>query len=207
MLLVAALYVNDLLITGPEGQYLTEFKTQMKKVFEMTDLGEMTYFLGMEVIQSTGKIVLHQVKYAKDLLNRFKMSMCKAVSTPLSTGSKFCRDDGTAKANGQFMQDPTETHFTVDKRILRYVKGTMDYGLVAVFAWNSKQQVVAQSTAEAEYIACAATANHALWLRKLLVELGFKQVKGTLLNVDNMSTIAIAKNPVQQGTSESSTML
>lgn len=59
MVLIVALYINDLLVTGPEGEYLTKFKAQMKKVFEMTDLGEMTYFLGMEVMQAVGKVVLH----------------------------------------------------------------------------------------------------------------------------------------------------
>ncbi|EOY25851.1 Uncharacterized protein TCM_027216 [Theobroma cacao] len=200
-LLIVALYGDDLLISGPKGKYLTKFKAQMQKVFEITDLGEMTYFLGMEIIQSAREVVLHQGNYAKDLLNRFNMGGCKAVSTPLSTSAKFCKDDGTAKANGQlyrsiigsllylvvtrpdimfatclvsrFMQDPSEIHFATAKR------------------------VVAQSTAEAEYIACLAAANHALWLRKLLVELGFKQVKGTLMNVDNQSAIAIVKNLVQ----------
>ncbi|EOX99849.1 Uncharacterized protein TCM_008823 [Theobroma cacao] len=111
----------------------------------------------------------------------------------------------------RFMQNPSEVHFIAVKRILKYVKGTVNFGLIymkqkssqllgfsdsdwagflddskstrdfcfsfgsVVFGWSSKkQEVVTQSTAEAEYIACAAAANHALWLRKLLDELGFK---------------------------------
>ncbi|EOX99317.1 Cysteine-rich RLK (RECEPTOR-like protein kinase) 8 [Theobroma cacao] len=188
------------------------------------------------------------------------MSRCEAVSTPLCTGAKFSKNDGADKANGQiyrsiigsllylaairpdiifatcllsrFKQDPLEIHFAAAKRILRYVKRTLDYGLIykkqkssqlvefsdsdwavslddsksikgfcfsfgsAVFAWNSKkQQVVAQSTVEVEYITCAAAANHAPWLRKLLVELGFKQDKGTLINVDKFVNSCNYKKP------------
>ncbi|KAL4341003.1 hypothetical protein GQ457_08G035090 [Hibiscus cannabinus] len=61
---------------------------------------------------------------------------------------------------------------------------------------EDKQQVVAQSTAEAEYIAAA---NQAIWLRNLLSDLGFKQESATVLLCDNKSAIAIAENPVQHG--------
>ncbi|GLT33379.1 hypothetical protein SLA2020_079750 [Shorea laevis] len=68
------------------------------------------------------------------------------------------------------------------------------------FSWNSKKQdVVAQSTAEAEYLAAGAAANHAVWLRMVLEELGFDQIEPCVLKVDNMSAIAIAQNPVQHG--------
>ncbi|GLU10855.1 hypothetical protein SLE2022_276360 [Rubroshorea leprosula] len=68
------------------------------------------------------------------------------------------------------------------------------------FSWNSKKQdVVAQSTAEAEYLAVGAAANHVVWLRMVLEELGFDQIEPCVLKVDNMSAIAIAQNPVQHG--------
>ena len=69
-----------------------------------------------------------------------------------------------------------------------------------VFSWNSKkQEVVAQSSAEAEYISAAAAANQAIWLRKLLTDLGQNQADATVIWVDNKSAIAIAKNHVQHG--------
>ncbi|RVW32090.1 Retrovirus-related Pol polyprotein from transposon RE2 [Vitis vinifera] len=69
-----------------------------------------------------------------------------------------------------------------------------------VFSWNSKkQEVVAQSSAEVEYISAAAAANQAIWLRKLLTDLGQSQADATVIWVDNKSAIAIAKNPVQHG--------
>ena len=62
-----------------------------------------------------------------------------------------------------------------------------------------KKEVVAQSSAKAEYISAAATANQAIWLRKLLTDLGQNQADATVIWVDNKSAIAIAKNPVQHG--------
>lgn len=134
----------------------------------------------------------------------------------------------------RFMQKPSQTHLTIAKRILRYVKGTIDFGIwykptqntelvgytdsdwagsiddmkstsgyvfsfnTGIFSWLSqKQGSVAQSTAEAEYIAGCAAANQAIWLRRILHDIGETQQKPTPIYCDNMSAIAIAKNPVQ----------
>nr|KYP36518.1 Retrovirus-related Pol polyprotein from transposon TNT 1-94 [Cajanus cajan] len=70
----------------------------------------------------------------------------------------------------------------------------------AIFSWNSKKQdVVAQSSAEAEYISAAAAANQATWLRKILLDVGQIQDEATIIWVDNKSAISIAKNLVQHG--------
>ncbi|KAG8642643.1 hypothetical protein MANES_12G105811v8 [Manihot esculenta] len=75
---------------------------------------------------------------------------------------------------------------------------TIFRSLIGVFTWSfKKQEVVAQSTAESEYILAAAAANHAILLRKILSELNMIQLKPTTIYVDNKSAIAIANNPVQ----------
>jgi hypothetical protein len=56
----------------------------MMCVFEMTDLGLMTYFLGMEVRQSKNEVFIYQKKYAKKILKKFQMEECKATSTPIN---------------------------------------------------------------------------------------------------------------------------
>ncbi|KAL0425548.1 UNVERIFIED_CONTAM: Copia protein [Sesamum radiatum] len=67
-----------------------------------------------------------------------------------------------------------------------------------IFSWASKKQAtVAQSSTEAEYIAAAATSNQAIWLRRILEDIGEKQQEPTTIYCDNKSAIAITKNPVQ----------
>ena len=65
----------------------------MNKVFEMTDLGVMKYFLGMEVMQSCSRIFICQQKYAMDMLKKFKMQDCKPMSTPMTTSEKLSKDN------------------------------------------------------------------------------------------------------------------
>ncbi|KAK9668714.1 hypothetical protein RND81_13G080700 [Saponaria officinalis] len=196
------------------------FKEEMKKRFEMTDLGLMNFFLGMEVHQAEG-IFISQTKYAREILKRFKMENCKSVSTPLVVNEKLSKDDGSKEVDlkqyrslvgsllyltvtrpdlmfatsllSRFMSKPSEVRMGTAKRVLRYQKGTLDFGVLyqpcsdprliaysdsdwagsvddtkstsgyaftfgsGVFSWNSKKQdIVAQSTAEAEYVAASA---------------------------------------------------
>ncbi|KAL0392995.1 UNVERIFIED_CONTAM: Retrovirus-related Pol polyprotein from transposon RE2 [Sesamum radiatum] len=157
------------------------FKEDMMKTFEMSDLGLMHFFLGIEINQEKEGIFICQRKYTETLLKKFKMESCKTVTTPLVTGEKF-------------MQSPSQVHYAAAKRILRYLRGTKDFGIwykstndaklvgytdsdwagsvddmkstsgytfslgSGIFTWASKKQAtVAQSSAEAEYIAAAAT--------------------------------------------------
>ena len=136
----------------------------------------------------------------------------------------------------RFMHCASELHFKAAKRVLRYIKGTVDFGIMfkksenlklvgysdsdhagscddmrstsgyvfsfgsGCFSWSSKKQdVVAQSTAEAEYVAAAGAVNQALWLRKLLEDLKHTQEEGTEIYVDNQAAIAISNNPVFHG--------
>ena len=71
---VLSLYVDDMLVTGNDSRMLQNFKVEMEKVFDMSDLGYMHYFLGMEVHQENNGIFLSQKKYAQDILKKFKMT-------------------------------------------------------------------------------------------------------------------------------------
>ncbi|KAL0289280.1 UNVERIFIED_CONTAM: Retrovirus-related Pol polyprotein from transposon RE2 [Sesamum angustifolium] len=163
------------------------------------------------------------------------------VTTPLVTGEKYQKEDGSQKVDGsiyrsligsllyltatrpdimfatsllsRFMQSPSQVHYAAAKRILRYLRDSDWAGSVddmkstsgytfslgsGIFTWASKKQAtVAQSSAEAEYIAAAATSNHAIWLRRILEDMGEKQEEPTTIYCDNKSAIAITKNSVQ----------
>ena len=89
------LYVDDMIYTG--NLMLEDFRTVMKKEFEMTDLGLMNYFLGLEVTQTNQGIFICQHKYPTNILQRFRMDKCKPAETPIALGTKLTKnDDGPA---------------------------------------------------------------------------------------------------------------
>lgn len=91
MILIVSLYVDNLIFTGNSKDMFEEFKQSMKKEFDMTDLGRMTYFLGVEVIQNDDGIFIGQSKYARDALERFGMDKSKPVSNPVAPGNKLTK--------------------------------------------------------------------------------------------------------------------
>ncbi|CAM8898881.1 unnamed protein product [Rhodiola kirilowii] len=77
-LLIVSLYVDDLIITGDKLNMIEEFKTTMKREFDTTDLGQMQYFIGVEVIQEESGTYISQRKYAQEILKRFNMEDCNS---------------------------------------------------------------------------------------------------------------------------------
>ena len=104
-ILIVSIYVDDLLFTGDDKAMLTEFKLSMLKEFDMTDLGSMRYFLGIEVMQREDGIFICQKKYALEILKRFGMMDSNEVSNPMVTGSKVIKDsDGVPVDETHFKQ-------------------------------------------------------------------------------------------------------
>ena len=141
------LYVDDLIFIGDFG--IAYFKVVIESEFEMTDLGLMNFFLGIEVQQYESGIFISQSKYASEVLKIFNLSNCKTTPTPLITGLKLSKDDEGSTVDptlfkrlvgslmyltmtrpdimyglsliSRFMQSPKDSHWQVAKRILRYV--------------------------------------------------------------------------------------
>jgi hypothetical protein len=76
-LLMVSLYVDDLLVTKSNMKQIDVFKREKEDVFEMNDMGKMTFFLGMEVKQKENEIFICQQKYAKEILKKFNMEECR----------------------------------------------------------------------------------------------------------------------------------
>ena len=139
--LIIGVYVDDLIITGTENHQIEDLKAQMKNQFEMSDLGLLTSYLGIEVTQERGKILLSQKSYALRILEQSGMSECNLAHTPLESRCKF-RKESHPRVNPTTYRSlmgslrylthtrPTTEHMSAVKRILRYVKGTLDLGLV-----------------------------------------------------------------------------
>jgi len=80
---------------------MSEFKEKMKSQFEMSDLGLLHYFLGLEVNQTSDGIFISQEKFANDLLKKFGMFACKEVDTPLNSCEKLKLGDGTGPTDAR----------------------------------------------------------------------------------------------------------
>ena len=90
-MLIDFLYVDDLIFIGDYG--ISDFKAVMESEFEITDLGLMKFFMGIEVQQSESGIFISQTKYASEVLKIFNMCYCKTSPTPVITGLKLSKDD------------------------------------------------------------------------------------------------------------------
>ncbi|KAK4364459.1 hypothetical protein RND71_015817 [Anisodus tanguticus] len=151
------LYVDDMFIIGSSPSIILETKNMLKQCFDMTDLGKLSYFLGISVTRSAVTMFLCQRKYAEEIVYRAKIANCKIMPTPVDSKSKLSANDGAPISDPTlyrslagalqyltfirpdiaydvqqeclFMHDPRESHFSALKRIIRYVKGTLDFGL------------------------------------------------------------------------------
>lgn len=92
-ILIVSLYVDDLIFTGNDEIMFAEFKSSMLKEFDMTDLGRMRYFLGIEVLQTSDGIYMYQRKYALEVLRKFKMENCNLVYNPIVPGCRLFKDE------------------------------------------------------------------------------------------------------------------
>ena len=82
-ILIIGLYVDDLIFTGNNHYEIEEFRKNMMQEFEMTDLGLLHYFLGIEVKQDENGIFISREKYARDLMKKFRMEDVKPSSTSI----------------------------------------------------------------------------------------------------------------------------
>jgi hypothetical protein len=147
-----SLYVDDLIITGNSKKLISGIK-HMSLVFEMKDLGEIHYCLGIEVWRNVGQSFVSQGKNV-EVLKKFKIDQCKFSYVPMQQNMKLHCDDGSKEVNdtmyrqmvgslnyltttrpdiayfvsvlSQFMEKPLESHWTAAKGVL---KGTIDYGI------------------------------------------------------------------------------
>ncbi|KAF7133538.1 hypothetical protein RHSIM_Rhsim09G0174500 [Rhododendron simsii] len=153
--LYVCLYVDDLIFTGNNPTMFETFKKTMFQEFEMTDIGLMAHFLGIEVTKSEEGIFISQSKYAMEILKKYGMETSNPVTTPVYSGLELKKSDTRNvdpiyfKSLGslryltytrpdilygielvsRYMETPDQSHLFAAKRILRYIKGTHSDGL------------------------------------------------------------------------------
>lgn len=267
--LLVAVYVDDLFVSGTTVKIIEEFKKEMACKFEMSDLGLLTYYLGIEVYQHKDGITLCQKRYALRILEEAGMTMCNPVLVPMEAGLKLSKaleekdiDATSYRRNvgcfryllhtrpdlsycvgvlSRYMQCPKESHGVAMKQCLRYLRGTSTFGLTftkstlkasrligysdssynvdpddgksttghvfyfggSLISWCSqKQETVALSSCEAEFMAATEAAKQAIWLQELVNEVTKLPCEKVVIRIDNQSAIALTKNPVFHGRSK-----
>jgi hypothetical protein len=156
-ILLVGVYVDDLVITSTKNAKVAAFKEEMKATFQMSDMGPLSFYMGIEVHQDDSGITLRQTAYAKRVVELAGLTDCNPSLTPMEEKLKLSRDSTTEEVDAtqyrrlvgslrylahtrsdltfsvgyvsRFMQRPTTEHQQVLKRIIRYVTGTLDHDL------------------------------------------------------------------------------
>ena len=97
--LLVGVYVDDLIITGTCVEEIVAFKAEMHRLFKMSDLGLLSYYLGIEVKQEDGEITICQRAYAEKILVRAGMGECNACHTPMEVRLKLIKQDGAKEVD------------------------------------------------------------------------------------------------------------
>ena len=158
-LTIIAVYVDDLIIITSTEEEMNQIKVSLNKHFKMKDMGSLHFCLGVHIKQSEEGLQLCQKRYIEKLLQRYGLQDANAVSTPVDLNVKLVADDGHSKpvdkvryqsmvgsllyaavatrpdisqavrVLSKFNSAPTEAHLAAAKRVLRYLKGTMNLSL------------------------------------------------------------------------------
>jgi hypothetical protein len=98
-ILIIEVYVDDIIFGSDDDKMSKKFSQDMHNEFEMSLLGELTFFLGLQISQLDEGIFISQTKYIKEMLKKFGMEDCKPVSTPMVIGCKLSKDDESKEAD------------------------------------------------------------------------------------------------------------
>ena len=177
-ILIVQIYVDDIIFGSTNDSMCEWFSKCMSSEFDMSMMGELNYFLGLQIKQSKDGIYVHQSKYVKNLLTRFGFDNVKPKSTPMNQNSKLTSDEkgkdvDIKKYRGmigsllyltasrpdimysvcvcaRFQAKPKESHLNAVKRIFRYLSGTINLGLF--YPITSTFDLVGYS--DADYAGC-----------------------------------------------------
>lgn len=154
--MIVCVYVDDLLVTGASLTSIVEFKRDMASTFEMSDLGRLTYYLGIEFQQHEAGITLVQDRYAHRILEDTGMISCNPTHIPMDINVKLSKSPQEASIDerkyrrsigclryllhtrpdlsfcvgvlSRYMAEPKESHGAALKQVLRYLHGTETFG-------------------------------------------------------------------------------
>ncbi|CAL1384122.1 unnamed protein product [Linum trigynum] len=180
-IVVLLLYVDDMVITGSDPAGISSLKAGLHEAFNLKDLGQLSYFLGLEVSRNPTGLLLSRRKYIADLLSDHQFHDCKSVSTPMEANLRLSRTSGeplpdaavyrslvgsliylaathpdisyVVQVVSQFMASPRTDHLAVVHRILRYLQGTRDVGMF----FPSSGSLTLRAYSDSDFAGCVDT--------------------------------------------------
>jgi hypothetical protein len=177
-ILLIEVYVDDIIFGSDDDKLSHKFSKDMQNEFEMSLLGKLSFFLGLQICESNQGIFISQTNYIREMLKRFGMEDCKPIITPIQTSCKL-RKDADSKSTDQrqyrsmigsllyvttsrldamkeigqvarFQATPKQSHVLAVKRIFRYLKGTKEFRL-----WYPKGKYLSLITyIDADWVGC-----------------------------------------------------
>ncbi|GJU41340.1 retrovirus-related pol polyprotein from transposon TNT 1-94 [Tanacetum coccineum] len=225
-ILLVQIYVDDIIFGSTNPKFSKRFEKLMHGRFEMSLMGEMKFFLGLQIHQSPRGIFINQAKYTLEILKKHGMEKGQSIGTPMATKPKLDADlSGEPVDQTDYHSKIGSLMYLTSSRpdiVQAYPKGS-GFKLTAfsdadhagcvdtrkstsrgiqflgdkLVSWMSKKQdCTAMSSAEAEYVALSASCAQVMWMRTQLQDYGFNYNKIPLY-CDSQSAIAISCNPVQ----------
>jgi len=175
-LLLVGVYVDDLIITGSSKALIDSFKKEMMRSFSMSDLGLLTYYLGIQVNQKADVITLCQSSYTLKILEQAGMKGCNSCNVPMENRLKLSKKDQSSPVDktkyrsvigslrymvntrpdiafavgivSRYMEEPRASHWAAVKQILRYLAGTVNYGCAYKIASTSTPNLTGYSDSD-----------------------------------------------------------
>ncbi|GKC10066.1 putative ribonuclease H-like domain-containing protein [Tanacetum coccineum] len=198
-ILLVQIYVDDIIFGSTNPKYSKRFEKLMHSRFEMSLMGEMKFFLGLQIHQSPKGIFINQAKYALEILKKHNMDNCHSIGTPLATKPKLDVDlSGEPVDQSDYRSKIGSLMYLTSSRpdlvqavcyCARFIKhdqlkstsrstsGIQFLGDKLVSWMSKKQNCTAMSSAEAEYVALSASCAQVMWMRTQLQDYGFNYNK------------------------------
>ncbi|GJZ03835.1 hypothetical protein Tco_0537110 [Tanacetum coccineum] len=161
-------------------------------------MGELTFFLGLQVTQTDDGIFISQDKYVDEILKKFVFSTMKTTSTPMETSKPLMKDESAEDVDDSPFDLEAYTNIDYAGASLdrKSTIGCCQFLRSRLISWQCKKQtVVANSTTKAEYVAVSNCCRQVLWIQNQLLDYGYNFMN-TKIFIENKSIICIVKNPV-----------
>ncbi|GJX58096.1 putative ribonuclease H-like domain-containing protein [Tanacetum coccineum] len=132
-IMLVQVYVDDIIFGSTKKYWCDEFEALMKSIFQMSSIGELTFFLGLQVKQNKEGIFISQDKYVAEILKKFHLVNVKTAITPMETKVALTKDEEAVDVDVHLYRSmivtPKTSHLNAVKRIFKYLKGKPHLGL------------------------------------------------------------------------------